>query len=393
MTALDLARLRADTPGCANVAHFNNAGAALPPTVVVDTMVAHLRREAEIGGYEAHAEAADRVAAVTDSIARLLHTTTRNVALVESATVAWQRAVSSIPFTRGDRVLVASSEYASNVLPLLQLQERLGISVEAIPDGPDGTLDVSAVAGLLDDRVRLVAVTHLPSQNGLVNDVARVGQALRDAGSKAWYVVDSCQAVGQFDVDVNEIGADFVSATGRKFLRGPRGTGFLYASDRAIGELVPWPLDLHGATWTALDSYQAADSARRFEFWEHSYAAILGLGAAVDYALDLGLPAIRARINEVATRIRMRLAAEVPELIPNDRGTVLSGIVTFTIAGRNTTELVLQIKSHGVNVSFSPPDYALRDFLAHGLTGLVRVSPHVYNDDSDLDRLIAAINA
>jgi cysteine desulfurase/selenocysteine lyase len=392
MTDLDVTRLRAETPGVAHVVHLNNAGCALPPAVVVDTVVAHLRREAEVGGYEAHAEAAGRVAAVSESIGELIRAPAANIALVESATEAWGRGVSGIRFRAGDRALVAMSEYASNVLPLLQLRDRIGISVEPIPDGPDGTLDVAALAGLLDDRVRLVAVTHLPSQNGLVNDVAGVGRVLRDSGLPAWYIVDACQSVGQWDLDVAAIGADLLSATGRKFLRGPRGTGFLYASDRALGELEPWPLDLHGATWDGIDSYTVAPTARRFETWERSYAALLGLGAAVDYALALGIPAIRARIDAVAREIRTRLAT-LPGVVGHDRGEVLSGIVSFSVSVQDTAEVVARIKAAGVNVSLSPPEYALRDFVAHGLTGMVRVSPHVFTDESDIDRLVGAVGA
>ena len=391
MGTLDVDRLRADTPGCATVTHLNNAGSALPPAVVTDTVVDHLRREELIGGYEAHAEAVDRIEAVRESAATLVGARPDQIALLESATAAWSRAISAIAFTtplyEGDRILVSSAEYASNILPLMQLAMRNGARIEFIPDGADGTVDVAAFRDMLDTDVAVVAVTHCPSQNGLVNDVASIGAILRETDT--WYIVDACQSVGQLPVDVASIGADFVSATGRKFLRGPRGTGFLFASDAALDELEPFPLDLHSATWTS-DGYDVQQTARRFEYWEKSYAALLGMGAAIDYALDCGIEALSVRIAELAQYARDGLAM-IPGVQVHDRGLVRSGIVTLTKAGIPAEALAAHVKGSGVNVSLSTPDYARRDFDAHGLEGLVRVSPHAYNTTEEIDRLLTVV--
>jgi selenocysteine lyase/cysteine desulfurase len=373
------------------VIHLNNAGSALPPAIVTETVVDHLRREELIGGYEAHAEAADRIEAVRASAATLIGGRPDQIALLESATAAWSRAISSIAFTRpldaGDRILVSSAEYASNVLPLMQLAMRNGARIEFIPDGDDGTVDVDAFRGMLDSDIAIVAVTHCPSQNGLVNDVAAIGSILDETDT--WYIVDACQSIGQLPVDVAEIGADFVSATGRKFLRGPRGTGFLYASDAALDELEPFPLDLHSATWTS-DGYEVQGTARRFEYWEKSYAALLGMGAAIDYALDWGIDSLSLRITELAQYARDGLEA-IPGVHVHDRGAIRSGIVTLTRDGIPAAALAAHIKASGVNVSLSTPDYARRDFEAHGLDGVVRVSPHAYNTTEEIDRMLAVV--
>ena len=391
MGTLDVDRLRADTPGCLNVTHLNNAGSALPPAVVTDTVVDHLRREESLGGYEAHAEAADRIEAVRGSAATLVGARPDQIALLESATAAWARAIAAVAFTRpldgGDRILVSSSEYASNVLPLMQLAMRNGARIEFIPDGEDGTVDVAAFHDMLDTDVAVVAVTHCPSQNGLVNDVASIGSTLRETDT--WYIVDACQSIGQIPGDVEAIGADFVSATGRKFLRGPRGTGFLYASDAALDELEPFPLDLHSATWTS-DGYEVQESARRFEYWEKSYAALLGMGAAIDYALDCGIEALSERIASLAQHARDGLET-IPGVQVHDRGRIRSGIVTLTKAGTTAEALAAHIKATGVNVSLSTPDYSRIDFDAHGLDGLVRVSPHAYNTTEEIDRLLSIV--
>lgn len=395
---LDVDRLRADTPGCARVAHLNNAGSALPPAVVTDTVVAHLRREEEIGGYEAHAEAADRIDATRASAARLLGARPENVALVESATAAWMRGLQAIvhtgPLCPDDRMLVSTAEYASNVLPLLQLARTSGARLEFIPDGPDGSLDVDALAALLDDDVVLVSVTHCPSQNGVVNDVAAVGALLAD--HPAWYLVDACQSVGQLPVDATATGADVLSVTGRKFLRGPRGTGLLYVSDAALDRLEPFPLDLHGATWTD-SGYEPAPTAQRYEYWEKSYATVLGLGAAIDYALACGLDALADRIGYLADRTRTGLET-IDGVTVLDRGSRRSGIVTFAHDRVDAADLVAAIRATGVNVSLSTPDYALRDFETYGTSrtgdprARVRVSPHAYNTEAEVDRLLEAVS-
>jgi len=390
---IDLAVLRADTPGCASVTHLNNAGSALPPRVVTDTVVAHVRREEEIGGYEAHAEAADRVAAVYDSVARLVNAPRERVALVESATAAWDRGLQAIAFSQdigpGDRFLVSAAEYASNVIPLLQLAQRTGGRVEFIPDGADGTTDVEALGAMLDERVRIVAITHAPSQNGLLNDVVGIGDMLRINGSPAWYIVDACQSAGQIPLDMGRIGCDVLSATGRKFLRGPRGTGFLVVSQRLLDEAEPFPLDLHGATWESELEFAVQPGARRFESWEKSYAALLGMGAAIDYALECGIDELRARIDVLAQGLRARLS-EIPGVRVRDRGEIKTGIVT--ISAPDPAAIVAGLRAEGINTSHSTPDYARHDFAQHGITGLVRISPHAYNTDEELDRAVAAIS-
>lgn len=388
MADLDVDQLRADTPGCLEVAHLNNCGSALPPSVVTEAVIAHLRREERMGGYEALAAVLDDVEAVRESAARLIGARPDQIAFQESATAAWDRALTAIAFSRPirpeSRLLVSSAEYASNVLPLMQLAMRTGASVEFIPDGPDGSIDVDAAAAMLDADVAIVAITHCPSQNGLVNDVTAIGRLLDD--SDAWYLVDACQSVGQLPVDVEAIGADFLSVTGRKFLRGPRGTGFLYASDIALDELEPFPLDLVSGTWTP-DGYDVHETARRYEYFERSYAGVLGLGAAIDYALDLGMDAIAARIQSLAEYARDGLT-QIPGVHVHDRGTHRGGIVTFTKDGVDVASLVSAIKAEGINVSMSGPITARYDFDRHDLTGVVRVSPHVYNTTDEIDRLL-----
>jgi selenocysteine lyase/cysteine desulfurase len=387
---IDLARVRADTPGCRDVAHFNNAGAALPTRAVLDTVIDHLELEAGVGGYMAADLVGERSAAVYTSVASLVSATNDEIALVENATRAWDMVAYSLgaSFRPGDRVLTSRAEYASNVIGLLQLAARTGASVEFVPDDESGQLAVDALEDMLDERVRLVAMSWIPTQGGLVNPAAAVGAVTRAAGVP--YLLDACQAAGQLPIDVEQLGCDFLSATGRKYVRAPRGTGFLYVRRSWIERLEPVFLDVHAAQWAPGDRVVARPDARRFESWERSVANQLGLGAAVEYALELGIDAIATRIRALAASLRTQLAT-VSGLRLHDQGVDRCGIVTFTVEHVDVYELAATLRAQQINISVSTIDFARRDFEARGLTAVNRASVHYYNTEEELTRLVEAI--
>jgi cysteine desulfurase / selenocysteine lyase len=388
VTMIDVVRARAETPGCEHVAHLNNAGAALPPARVVDAVVEHLRREAQIGGYEAAEERSDRVERTYDALARLLGCDRDEVAVVENATRAWDMAFYALRFGPGDRILTTTAEYASNYIALAQVARRTGASVEVVPDDEAGQVDVAALAGMLDARVKLVSLVHVPTQGGLVNPAAEVGRLTRGAGVPL--LLDACQSVGQMPLSVQQLGCDMLSGTGRKFLRGPRGTGFLYVRRDLLERLEPPFLDLHAAEWLPGGGYRVRPDARRFENWEANYATKIGLGVAVDYALELGLEAIWARIAPLAATLRERLAA-LPGVAVHDLGRERCGIVTFTVAGRPAEEVARALRAERINVSVSTGSYARLDFERRGLDRIVRASIHYYNAEEELDRLVELV--
>lgn len=389
----DIERARRDTPATSRVAHLNNAGAALPPTQVTEAVIAHLRLEAELGGYEAAAAAGEQVDATYSAIARLLGCAREEVAVLENATRAWDMAFYALRFQPGDRILTARAEYASNVIAFLQVAARTGAVVEVVDDDEHGQLSVADLSRRLDrgdGQVKLIAVTHVPTQGGLVNPAEQIGAVARQAGVP--FLLDACQSVGQLPVDVERIGCDLLSATGRKFLRGPRGTGFLYVRHSFLEQLEPPFLDLHAATWTAPDRYEIRPDARRFENWETNYAGKIGLGVAVDYALSWGLEAIQRRVTALAAQLRERLQA-LPGVQVHDQGERRCGIVTFTVAGVPAQDVQQHLSRQGVNVSVSLVDYARLDLPHRGLPDLVRASVHYYNTGQELDRLVKALPA
>jgi cysteine desulfurase / selenocysteine lyase len=385
---IDLARLRAETPGVQNVAHFNNAGSALPPNAVVEAQINHLQLEAAIGGYEAANQESARVAAVYDSVARLINAKPQEIAVVENATVAWDMAFYALKFEPGDRILTAEAEYAANYVAYLQVAKRTGAVVEVIPSAPTGETSPDALAAMMDDRVKLVSITHVPTNGGLVNPAAEIGRIAKRHG--ALYLLDACQSVGQMPVDVAEIQCDMLSATGRKYLRGPRGVGFLYVRESLIPTMEPPIIDHFAANWTGLGSYELRPDARRFENWENNYAAKLGLGAAVDYALDIGMDAIWERVRLLADDLRRRLR-ETNGITVRDIGQEQGGIVTFSSDHEDSADIKQRLASQGINISVSGPSSTLIDSTRRNLPPICRASVHYYNDEAEIDRLMAAL--
>ena len=383
---LDLDQIRSDTPAASRRAYLHNAGAALMPTVVAAAMKEHIDLESEIGGYAASDRESERLGAVYGSVARLLNASPDEIALVENATVAWQMAFYSLPFRKGDRILTAEAEYAANYVAFLQVAKRTGAVVDVVPSDATGELDVQALERMIDERVKLIAITWVPTNGGLVNPAAAIGKIARAHGIP--YLLDACQAVGQMEVDVEAIGCDMLSATGRKFLRGPRGTGFLYVRRALMQQLEPPMIDHFAAPWVSRNEYRLRDDARRFENWENNYAARLGLGTAVDYALKIGIGPIEQRCRLLAGRLRGGLAGIHGATI-RDLGRMPGAIVSFTMDGHEAEDIVCSAAAAGITIGASDPASTRIDAEMRSLPNVVRASPHYYNTEAEVDRLVA----
>ncbi|HEY0487442.1 MAG TPA: aminotransferase class V-fold PLP-dependent enzyme [Mycobacteriales bacterium] len=387
---MDLDRILADTPAAAQQVFLDSAGSSLPPAPVLDTVVSHLRREAEVGGYRAAAERAEDAARVRASLGTLLGAPPETIALTDSATRGWTQFFYAVPLRPGDRILLSGVEYGSNAVAALQRAERSGARVEVVPSDADGLIDLEALAGMLDDRVRLVSLVHVPTNGGLVNPVREAADLAHAHGAAV--LLDACQSAGQLRLDVDALGVDALSATGRKWLRGPRGTGFLYV--REPGRYDPPVIDFHGATWTEAEEYVLAPDATRFELFEHDVAARLGLGAAVDYLLELGVDEVEKAVAAGGRRLRDGLA-EVPGVTVRDQGRAgeRCGIVTFTVDGVDPAAARDELARRDVTVTVSSRAGTLLDMDRRGLDAVVRASPHYFVTPEQLDRAVAAVAA
>ncbi len=387
-----LSQWREDTPGVAGRVHLNNAGAALMPKPVLGAITNHLQREFLQGGYEAEAEAAASICNVYASVGSLLGCAPRNVAVVENATVAFFQALSSFDFQPGDVIVTTRNDYISNQLAYLSLARRHGVVVQRAADLPSGGADPDSVRELLrNPRVRLLAVTWIPTNSGLIQAVEAFGEAAAAAGVP--YLIDACQAVGLLPIDVARLRCDFLAATARKYLRGPRGIGFLYVADRVIERgQHPLYIDMRGASWSTQNSFELAADARRFENWEFSVALVLGLGEAARYAGQVGVLRGGGRARELAAEIRAALA-DRPGLRVLDRGADLGAIVTVEIRGWHASEVVKELRTRGINTSAALREDAVIDMAEKQAVSALRISPHYYNSEAEIDTVCEALQS
>jgi selenocysteine lyase/cysteine desulfurase len=387
----DILDMRMETPGCIHHIHLNNAGAGLMPQVVVDSIVGHIELESEIGGYEAAEERQPEIEQSYASMGALIGADARNIAFVANATDAFSRSLSSIPFETGDTILTSENDYVSNQIAFISLKKRLQIEVVRAPSTETGAVDPEGLRELaLKKRPRLVAITHMPTNTGVIQDVRSIGEICREI--ETVYLVDACQTVGQMELHVSDLHCDFLSTTSRKFLRGPRGAGFLYVADRILEMgLEPLMIDMRGADWMERDRYQPRTDARRFEDWETAYALQLGTKAAADYARGVGLANIQHRTFELAHYLRSNLQT-IAGIRVLDQGDYLGGIVTLYIADASPEDLSSALKSHSINHSLSMRHYSVIDFDRKDVEWALRLSPHYYNTFGELDRTLGVIS-
>lgn len=383
---IDVAKVRADTPACENVLHFNNAGCALSPIQVQQAVIEHLKLEQEIGGYEAADQAAQKIEGFYTSFASLLNCTPGEIAYLENATKAWHAAFHALGLQRGDHVLTGDMEYASNYLDLLHYAKLKGIEITVSPSDDKGLLDLERLESAIKPNTKLICLTHVASQRGDIQPAEAVGKLAKDKG--LFFLLDACQSAGQVALDVEEIRCDFLCGTGRKYLRGPRGTGFLYARKWTLENTVPDVIDLHAAQWTETNGYQLQASAKRFENWERNVAACIGLATAVDYTLKLGVEEIQQRVSRLAARLHQQLENH-PGVEVLESSEQLSGIVTFYKHGEQAEILQQRLQAEKINTSVSRVGNARLDLRQD----VNRASLHYYNTEDEIDRFVEAVLA
>jgi len=389
LSTAEVAELRSFTPGADNMVHLNHAGSSLPTQATLDTQIHHLQREAMAGGYEAADEALERNGQVYDSIAAMIGAKPHEIARLEQATAAWNAGFWSVPMQPGQRIITANAAYGANAVGFLRAVERRGVRIEVIGDDEHGQVDVAELANRVDSDVALIALTHVPTNGGLVNPAAAVGAIANQASVP--FLLDACQSVGQLHVDVNEIGCDLLSATGRKYLRGPRGTGFLYASDRIIERLIPDHPDHHGADWTPANEYVLQPNAQRFESWEFSHAGWLALGNAVSEATAIGLDRIELTVAERAESLRRQLSDA--GFTVWDLGEQRCGIVTASRDGLDVVAGKAALREQGVNVSVTTPASTRFDAANRNLPDMMRLSVHYLTTESELTEAMGLLAA
>ena len=386
---LDVVAARAATPGCADRAFLLSAGSSLPTQTTLDAVVGHLRREAEVGGYRAADEADDVLRCGRADLAALIGGEPAEVALVPSDSVGWVKAwwgwVVGGNVPAGGVVLVDRLTYHSHFAALVQTQGIADFEIRVMPALADGTVDLAALD--VPDEVSVVCATMVGTHCGNVNPIAELGAAA--AGVPLF--VDGCQAVGQLEIDVRELGCHVLTGTGRKFLRGPRGSGLLWVAAELVERFHPPGIDATSTDWTAAGGMSTRPGIGRFEEYEVSYAAMVGLAAAAGQARALGMTAVEARVTSLAETLRAGLG-RIDGVTVHDTAARRCGIVTFTVAGVEPDTVVDVADRHGISINASTAPWAALDMDAKGLGSVVRASPHYFNTEGELERLVDVVD-
>lgn len=390
MKEIDVEKVRAETRGCSNLIHFNNAGASLMPAPVADYLCDFLREEEIKGGYETRSLRNAEIENFYTSVSRLLNANPKEIAFVENATRAWDMVFYALPLGPGDKILTTVSEYGSNLIAYLHRAKQTGAEVVIVPNDNSGQIDVNALEQSIDKKTKLISISHIPTGGGLVNPAHDVGRIAKKHGIP--FLLDACQSVGQMHLDVQKIGCDFLSATGRKYLRGPRGTGFLYVQEDWIERLEPPLLDQYAADLIDANAYEIRTDARRFENWERYFAGQAALGQAVDYAMELGLEAIERRVVDLAASLREGLQ-ETGVLELTDQGAKKSGLVTFQHQRFDAEQVKMLVAKQNINVSTSSGSGMKLSYLERGLDSLVRASVHYYNTLEEINKFITVVRS
>jgi selenocysteine lyase/cysteine desulfurase len=391
------------TSGCSEVIHLNNAGAALMPDCVLDAAIRHLQDEARLGAYEAAERAHAAIEHVYETSAQLLGCSPSEIAVVENASRAWSLAFGSLTFEEDDVVLTTTFEYANNYIAIMQARRRFGLRIEVIRNSETGELSLESLATLVTHhgkKIRLISITHVPTNNGVVNPIAGAGQIVRDARAagvlspRAIYIVDACQSAGQMDINVAEDGVDILTTCSRKYLRGPRGVGLLFVKSGIIDPRQndePLLLDVRAARWTTRDNYMVYDDGRRFETWDTNFSGKLALGVAIDHARAWGLANIDAYVGQLAEKLRTQLR-RIRCVRVHDVGTHRCGIVSFSVEGHDPNDVRAFLKLKRINVSVSERDLTRLDMENRNLAGVIRASVHYYNFEDEIAALVDGVD-
>jgi len=384
----EVLQFRQETKGTANVNHFNNAGASLPPDEVLTTLINYLEDEATMGGYEAEARYQPELLCTYDLIAQLINADRDEIAILESASAAWMIAFNGISFSKGDEIITSEMEYVTNLIGFLHVQKRDGIHIKVIPNDEHGNFSLPALEEAISPKTKLLAITHIGSGTGGMTPIVAIGAIARKHG--ILYLLDACQSAGQVPIDVKEIGCDMLSVTGRKYLRAPRGTGFLFVKKELRNQLKLTAIDGFNAEWVTTTDYKLRDDGRRFELYEKNRALNLGLGKAVAYALNIGVNRIWARIQILSATLRRKLES-IDGITLHDVGTQKCGIVTFSIRGITPLDIKTKLAAKKINVSVAMAKSTLYYMDKNQLTSVVRASVHYYNTQEEIDTLCRAV--
>lgn len=387
---LDIDKIRRETPGAKYVAHFDNAGAALPCHDTVQAVTNYINKEARVGGYAMQFSNESAFQKFYKNAAELINCQPDEISLTIGASDAQAKILYSFPFKRGDVVVTTEMEYSNNFMNLLNLKKQKGIKIRIVKNEKDCSFNLEKFENAIDEKVKLIAATHIPTSSGQIAPVEAIGKIAKK--HKIPYLLDACQSIGQCPVDVQKIGCDFATATSRKYLRGPRGLGFLFVKKSAMEMLTPPTVESWFASWESKTVYKIERTHKMFEGFEKPYSNIVGLATAIDYQNQLGIEATWERIQQLSKILRIRLNS-LKNVKVVDPKVNLSGIVTFVKKGVDGSKIHQNLAAQKINVSVTQPFSSLIDMKKRKLSEAMRASVHYYNTKNEIEKLVKSLDA
>lgn len=384
-----LARIRRDTPGLKGRLNLDNAGSSFMATPVIERMKAALEQDVLLGGYVAQEQQQNELDDIYPTLAALFGGLATDYAVVGSAVDGWTKAFYSLPLELGDNIVTAYTEYCANYVAYLQLKEKRGVEIRVARMAAEGGVDLEHLESLVDANTKLISITHMPSSSGEIVDVAAVGRIARK--HDILFQLDACQSAGHIPLNVNDLGCDIMTGTARKFLRGPRGIGFLYVNERARQKMEPIVLTNQSAAWVQSDKYDLRSDTRVFEAWERSVVNQLGFKAALDYYQNIGVKEAGHTLLNVADYLRSGLAVKsnVSMTCPHS---ARSAIITFNLTGLSPEDVKMRMEGHGISTQIASVNHTRLDLEARQIDKAVRVSPHYYTTSEDVDRFLDVLD-
>ncbi len=356
--------------------YMNHAGVA-PLSRRVQAAMTKFLEDATVNGavnaklWEAEAEICRGTAA------RLLNANTTEIAFMKNTTQGILIAANGIDWRAEDNVVTTAVEFPANVYPWWSLKERYGVQTRMVPERA-GRIHVEDVAAAIDERTRVVTISHVEFASGFRNDIQALGEICRERD--IWFVVDAIQSLGAIEVDVKSANIDILAADGHKWLLAPEGAAIFYCADekreRLINTNVGWASVVNPRDFLDYDITQKPD-ATRFEEGSYNSVGLYGLRAAIELLLEIGIPTIQRHLLELTGCLIAGLEAKGYRVITPQADSERAGIVIFDSVRLTPTEIYEIL--HAENI-----------ITAERGTG-VRVSPHFYNTTSEIERLLEVL--
>lgn len=365
--------------------NFNNAGSSKNSNKVIKTIIAYLEEEQKLGGYLAAKLNRPKILNFYRVFSKLIKCKKSEISFLPSSTYGWNFFLNSISFKKNDNVIIFENEYGNNFISLLK-KKNLKIKVSKLSH--DGQVCFESLKENIDRNTKLVSVCHISSQCGNLIDVQKVGKIVKEINRNTLFLVDACQSIGQIDINVRKINCDVMIGSGRKYLRGPRGTGFIFIKDDLKKNLSPIISDSFSCK--IVNMKKIIYKKNYFETFEYSPALLLGLTEAIENIHSIGIKKIQKKIKKLSLYFRLKVR-KLNGVIIFENECLISGINTIIINGFSTKEVLDYLLKKKILCSISDNKTSYHFFKTRKRKSLLRLSFHYYNDFKEIDFLIKTI--